>query len=101
MDWLFQSAIDFFFNLVPLWIWLSLAVVAILIAFRVLGKEGVFGLLLLIAAFFGYRQGWKDKTVNKEPIVPLELPSKVKPKAKTTSSKREPLEDRLKRITGR
>ena len=95
-DWLMTLV----FGWVPWWGWAGLALVLLVIIWRIIGKEGVITGAVAVAAFFAYRAGWRagrrGDPIDKPPTMwPDKMPkpkSKPKPKPKVTT-----IWDRLKR----
>lgn len=78
---------EFFGNLlfgwVPWWAWAGIALLALGGVYKWVGWQGVLALGFGVAAFFGYRQGWRDRGEGKPPAVPVDVPRPT-PKRKTT-----------------
>lgn len=71
-----EWVLDFAFGWVPWWAWAGLALLALGGVYRWVGWQGMVALSIGIAAFFGYRQGWNDKSKGNLPIIPVD-PIKV------------------------
>lgn len=63
---------NFLWGWIPWWVWAGLALLALGGVYRWVGWQGVLALGFGIAAFFGYRQGWRDRGDDKPPAVPVE-----------------------------
>lgn len=81
---------DFLLNIafgwVPWWAWAALALLLAGAVYRWVGWQGLAALALGVAAFFGYRQGWRDHGDGKKPAVPIEdfqEPIAPKPRQRT------------------
>lgn len=96
---LWAGLTSFTFGFIPTWVWLVVGVIALAIAYKQLGWQGLLGLALLLLTFGAYRQGWRDSAAGRKPIVPVEKqwPEHVppaKPKRKTLQSVFQDLVDR-------
>lgn len=74
MGWI----LDWLLGQLPWWTWAVVAVVILLLVLKWFGWQGLIAAGLAVAAFFGYRQGWKDNQEGKTPIVPVD-PIQVRP----------------------
>lgn len=78
MDWLWNGLWHFLVNGLaglPGWVLLIAAFVAIGLAFRFFGPQGVAGAVVALLTLGAYRQGWKDRGDGKPPFVPIDVPA--------------------------
>lgn len=71
MEWLWNGFVSLVLGMVPTWVWIIVAGLAIGWAWKTFGTQGVIGALVAIVTLGAYRQGWRDHGAGKAPIVPV------------------------------
>lgn len=68
IDWIF----NFIWTAIPLWVWIIAGGVLLGAAWRTFGWQGVVGGLAALVTLGAYRQGYRDASERKPPLVPVE-----------------------------
>lgn len=71
IEWLLNGAFHILLTVIPTWVWVVVAGLAIGWAWKTFGWQGVAGAAIAILSLGSYRQGWRDRGDGKQPIVPV------------------------------
>lgn len=61
LDWFTSGFVSWGLGVVPTWVWVVAAGLAIGWAWRVFGWQGIVGALAAVVTLGAYRQGWRDR----------------------------------------
>jgi hypothetical protein len=97
-DWIWQHiigpALNGVFGLIPWWVWLIVAALALGWAWRTFGWQGLVAVGLAVLTLGAYRKGWKDRNSlgaeHIDPDSPDALPPLGRPKPKRPAKPAKP-----------